>query len=109
MQTASGRPTEMRIEVARCTECGACLDLAPVIANDPQRIPISPVTLDAMAECPTGAIVWREAGLSGRKTEDPHRPPRESGPSGGATRATEAAVRARPPEESSRPSAETDD
>lgn len=50
----------MRIDEARCTECGACFDLSTVIVNDPQHIPILTITLDAMAECPAGAIVWRE-------------------------------------------------
>ena len=54
----------MRIEEARCTECGACVDLAPVIETDRQRIPISPATLDAMAECPSGALVWREKDVA---------------------------------------------
>ena len=54
------RPARMRIEEARCSECGACLELAPVIASNRQDIPISPATLDAMSECPTGALVWAE-------------------------------------------------
>jgi ferredoxin len=54
------RPDAMRIEFARCIHCELCFDIAPVIRDAPERIGVSAATLDAMAACPTGAIVWCE-------------------------------------------------
>lgn len=61
------RPAFMRIEEARCLVCDLCHTIAPEIRLDPQRIPATSRSLDAMAECPTGAIVW---------TEEPDRDPK---------------------------------
>lgn len=48
----------MRLDVARCIHCDLCAVIAPVILVDPTRIPVTAATLEAMAACPTGAIVW---------------------------------------------------
>jgi Fe-S-cluster-containing hydrogenase component 2 len=56
------RPEYMRLDSARCIHCELCYLVAPVIAADPERIPVSVVTLAAMAACPCGAIVWKEEG-----------------------------------------------
>jgi len=50
----------MRIEGARCLRCGLCELIAPIIREGLARIPIGSDTLEAMAACPTGAIVWCE-------------------------------------------------
>ena len=50
----------MRIEFARCIHCELCYDIAPIIRAAPERFGVSAATLDAMAACPTGAIVWCE-------------------------------------------------
>lgn len=54
------RPRFMRIDPERCIVCDLCVAIAPAIRQDPDRIRPTARTLDAMAECPTGAIVWRE-------------------------------------------------
>ena len=50
----------MRIDRARCVHCELCYTVAPIIQNTPERIPITSETLEAMATCPVGALVWRE-------------------------------------------------
>ena len=62
------RPTAMRIDRARCIHCELCYAVAPIIRNTPERIPITSETLEAMAACPVGAIVWREDLASLPKT-----------------------------------------
>lgn len=57
----SYRPGSMRIDDELCTECGMCTMVAPEIDSDPQGIPVNANTLEAMAQCPVGAIVWAEA------------------------------------------------
>ncbi|HEX7021362.1 MAG TPA: ferredoxin [Trueperaceae bacterium] len=52
----------MRIDELRCSRCGLCYLIAPVVEINAQHIPVTPDTLEAMAQCPTGAIVWRELG-----------------------------------------------
>jgi ferredoxin len=64
------RPQTMHLEQELCIDCGLCYLIAPEIGDDPQRISVSGSTLEAMAACPTGAIVWdepprREAGQHG--------------------------------------------
>jgi ferredoxin len=54
------RPDTMYIEWTRCIHCELCYEIAPAIRADPERIAISAPALDAMAACPTGALVWRE-------------------------------------------------
>ena len=54
------RPTAMRIDRARCIHCELCYAIAPIIHDTPECIPITSATLEAMATCPVGAIVWRE-------------------------------------------------
>jgi ferredoxin len=50
----------MRIEATACIHCDLCGVLLPECLTDPERIPVSPAALEAMATCPTGAIVWFE-------------------------------------------------
>lgn len=57
----------MRLDAAGCIECELCFEMAPVITLDPQLIPVSPVTLAAMAACPCGALVWNEADSNGKE------------------------------------------
>lgn len=54
------RPTAMRIDRTRCVHCELCYAVAPIVRNTPERIPITSETLEAMATCPVGAIVWCE-------------------------------------------------
>lgn len=61
--TQLARPQAMRVDEHHCTECDLCYLIAPVIADDPQHIPVNTATLEAMAQCPTGAIIWREETL----------------------------------------------
>lgn len=68
------RPTAIRIDEALCNQCELCLIVAPVIAADRARIPVTPDTLEAMALCPTGALLWREAPTQG-ETSEPDGPP----------------------------------
>lgn len=56
----------MRVDRARCIDCGLCYSIAPIICENPNRIPVTGDTLEAMAACPGGAIVW---------CEDPSAPP----------------------------------
>jgi len=60
------RPDAMRLEQARCIHCDLCVVIAPVIIVDPARIPVTDATLEAMAACPTGAIVWCDEPYSVR-------------------------------------------
>lgn len=59
VKTRHLRPREMRLEPARCTGCGLCEELSPDILHV-GLIAVNTDTLDAMAICPTGAIVWHE-------------------------------------------------
>lgn len=63
------RPATMRIDFMRCTRCGLCKELAPLFFNDSSfatggAIAVQPKSLQAMAQCPTGAIVWNEQPLA---------------------------------------------
>lgn len=58
--TGMMRPQTMRLAEALCIECGLCYLIAPEIGEAPQKIPVNGRTLEAMATCPTGAIVWDE-------------------------------------------------
>jgi ferredoxin len=52
------RPVAIRIDPRRCVHCGLCVDLVGEPLDAPDRIPVSSAALDAMAACPSGAIVW---------------------------------------------------
>ena len=54
------RPVAMHIDLEVCIDCGACDDLAPGIRDRSERIAVSSGTLEAMAACPVGAILWSE-------------------------------------------------
>lgn len=54
------RPTEMDRNAEVCLDCGLCEDIARDVSWHTGGVPITPTTLDAMAACPVGAIVWRE-------------------------------------------------
>lgn len=54
------RPAAMHIDLEACTGCGACDDLAPGVRDRPQRVAVTSGTLEAMAACPAGAILWSE-------------------------------------------------
>lgn len=54
------RPVAMNLEEARRIHCDLCYDIAPIIRGREARIPVTHGTLEAMAVCPTGAIVWCE-------------------------------------------------
>jgi ferredoxin len=57
------RPTAMRVDRAHCVSCELCDALLPGVLEGPERIPVSPAAIEAMAVCPSGAIVWcEEAG-----------------------------------------------
>jgi len=43
-----------------CIECGLCEVLVPGILDHPGRIPATAEALEAMAQCPVGAIQWLE-------------------------------------------------
>lgn len=58
------RPNAMRVDRARCIDCELCWLIAPVIRENPDRIPVTGDTLEAMAVCPGGAIVWCEGEAS---------------------------------------------
>lgn len=60
----------MVLAEARCIHCELCYDVAPVIRGNEARIPVTHDTLEAMAACPTGAIVWCEEELSDWDTVD---------------------------------------
>jgi len=68
---ALNRPTAMRIDPVRCVDCGACDDLAPGMRAGRERIAIDTRTLEAMAACPVGAILWLEGETH---EQDPRRP-----------------------------------
>jgi ferredoxin len=50
----------MRVDAAACVRCELCDALLPGVLVGPERIPVAPAALEAMAACPTGAIVWCE-------------------------------------------------
>lgn len=50
----------MCIDGDACIDCGACDDLAPGLREHAERIAVTPGTLEAMAACPVGAILWLE-------------------------------------------------
>ena len=54
------RPTAMRVDPASCVRCELCDALLPGVLVGPERIRVSAAALEAMATCPTGAIVWCE-------------------------------------------------
>lgn len=54
------RPTAMRVDAATCIRCDLCGALLPAFLANPERVPMSSAALEAMAICPTGAIVWLE-------------------------------------------------
>lgn len=58
------RPRIMRIDQSRCQHGGLCELLAPEV-GDGHDVPVTPYTLAAMAECPTGALRWSEDELEG--------------------------------------------
>lgn len=64
------RPNAMCIDKARCVHCELCYLIAPVIRDDPNHIPITSDTLEAMAACPGGAIVWCEGDEGSGKASD---------------------------------------
>lgn len=59
------RPNAMRIDKACCVYCELCYLIAPIIRDNPNCIPVTSDTLEAMAACPGGAIVWYEEEASG--------------------------------------------
>ena len=59
------RPVALTIDRAVCIECGACDDFVPGLLEFAPCIPITHESLEAMAQCPVGAIHWLEG-------EDPH-------------------------------------
>jgi len=65
LELATFRPETMMLEEVRCIHCELCYDIAPVIRGNEARIPVTSDTLEAMAACPTGAIVWREVSACG--------------------------------------------
>ncbi len=54
------RPAAMRVDLDSCIGCGDCDDLAAGVRERPQPIAVTPASLEAMAACPVGAIVWLE-------------------------------------------------
>lgn len=50
----------MYIDLALCIDCGSCADLAPGMRERPDRVAVRAETLEAMAACPVGAILWLE-------------------------------------------------
>lgn len=54
------RPNAMYLNEKRCSQCELCYFIAPIIRDNPRRIPITSTTLEAMADCPSGAIQWLE-------------------------------------------------
>lgn len=54
------RPPAMRVDAAACLRCDLCDTVLPGALAHPERIATSPAALEAMAACPTGAIVWLE-------------------------------------------------
>lgn len=54
------RPVAMTIDEGACIDCGACDELAPGIRGREGPVPVGEATLEAMAACPVGAIVWME-------------------------------------------------
>lgn len=61
------RPRFMHIDRVHCTYCELCYATAPVIRRDTEKIPMTYETLEAMAACPTGAIVWCEDATNQRE------------------------------------------
>ncbi len=53
------RPTRMRIDPETCQHGGLCRLLAPDLVRG-GSVPVTPATLAAMAECPSGALRWCE-------------------------------------------------
>ena len=45
------RPTAMRVDAAACVRCELCDALLPGVLLGPERIPVSPTALEAMAAC----------------------------------------------------------
>lgn len=55
------RPVEMIRDTRTCLDCGMCEEIAAGTSWDADGVPVTALTLDAMAACPVGAIVWLEA------------------------------------------------
>lgn len=65
------RPSLMFVSKPRCIGCELCSEIAPVFAAHLSTVEVSDETLDAMGECPTGAIRWCESkGESNMQTLD---------------------------------------
>lgn len=56
------RPDEMYVDMDACIECGICDEIAPGIRDDVEHVPATSLAIEAMANCPTGAIRWAEGG-----------------------------------------------
>lgn len=54
------RPTTMRVDTGCCVRCEICDALLPGVLVGREPIRVSPAALEAMAACPTGAIVWSQ-------------------------------------------------
>ncbi len=52
----------MYVDADACIECGICDEIAPGSREDPAHVPVTSLTIEAMANCPTGAIKWAEGG-----------------------------------------------
>jgi ferredoxin len=65
------RPNTIRIDKVRCIHCELCYLIAPIIHGNPDYIPVTSDTLEAMAACPTGAIIWREGEEVSGEASDP--------------------------------------
>lgn len=68
MSAALQRPRRLRIDPRRCRHAGLCRALAAEI-DDPDDISVTAATLDAMANCPSGALGWREEAEEPRSRE----------------------------------------
>ena len=54
------RPVAMTLDREVCIECGACDAFMPGLLECTTCIPITHESLEAMAQCPVGAIHWLE-------------------------------------------------
>lgn len=52
------RPTEMARDTAICVDCGMCEEIASGVDWNADGVEVMPLSLDAMAACPVGAIKW---------------------------------------------------
>jgi len=75
------RPEFMHVDPVDCIECGLCEQLAPGMWENPDQVPVTGRTLEAMSACPTGAIRWLEKEEGNMKQIDVRTiPPRERHP-----------------------------